>query len=69
MSVTYILMPVVLLLLALSVGAYVWSARKGQFDDLETPAMRILHEDDAIREEGAAAKHNGGPNPDPPSIP
>jgi cbb3-type cytochrome oxidase maturation protein len=32
------------------VGAFVWAARKGQFDDLTTPAMRVLH-DDEKREE------------------
>ncbi|HSR16263.1 MAG TPA: cbb3-type cytochrome oxidase assembly protein CcoS [Gemmatimonadales bacterium] len=46
MSVIYVLVPVALVIVAVALWAYVWAARKGQFDDLETPAMRVLHEDD-----------------------
>lgn len=28
------------------VGLFVWTARSGQYDDLETPAVRILIEDE-----------------------
>ena len=45
MSVLFIVVPLVILLVALAVGAYLWSARTGQFDDLETPAVRMLHDD------------------------
>jgi cbb3-type cytochrome oxidase maturation protein len=27
------------------VFAFIWSARSGQFDDLDTPAVRMLHDD------------------------
>lgn len=47
MSVMYLLVPVALLVVALAVAAYVWAARKGQFDDLKTPAMRVLHDDES----------------------
>lgn len=47
MSVMYVLVPVALLVVALAVAAYVWAARKGQFDDLKTPAMRMLHDDES----------------------
>ena len=30
----------------IAVGAFAWAARRGQFDDLETPAIRMLHDDD-----------------------
>jgi cbb3-type cytochrome oxidase maturation protein len=46
MSVMYLLVPLALLVVALAVAAYVWAARKGQFDDLKTPAMRMLHDDE-----------------------
>ncbi|MDH5235679.1 MAG: cbb3-type cytochrome oxidase assembly protein CcoS [Gemmatimonadota bacterium] len=45
MSVLYVLVPLALLLAVAFVAAYVWSARRGQFDDLTTPAIRMLHED------------------------
>lgn len=46
MSVLYIMLPVALVIVAAAVAAYVWAARGGQFDDLETPAIRVLHDDD-----------------------
>jgi cbb3-type cytochrome oxidase maturation protein len=34
----------------IAVGAYVWSARGGQFDDLDTPAVRMLHDDEGQKQ-------------------
>jgi cbb3-type cytochrome oxidase maturation protein len=45
MSVMFILLPVALLLAGVALVVFIWAARTGQFDDLETPALRILHED------------------------
>ena len=33
-------------------GAFIWAVRNGQFDDNETPARRILFEDEFIEKEG-----------------
>jgi cbb3-type cytochrome oxidase maturation protein len=46
MSVIYVLLPVAALLAAVGVGAFIWAVRRGQFDDLDTPAVRILHDDE-----------------------
>ena len=45
MEVLYILFPLALLMAGIAVVAYIWVARAGQFDDMETPAMRVLHDD------------------------
>lgn len=45
MTVLYIILPLALLIVFIAVAAFVWAARRGQFDDLETPAMRALHDD------------------------
>lgn len=45
MSVLYIVLPIALVLVGVAVFAFVWAAQRGQFDDLETPAIRALHED------------------------
>ena len=45
MSVLYIVLPLALVVVGVAVGAFVWAARRGQFDDLETPAVRMLHDD------------------------
>jgi len=46
MSVIYILLPLALVIVVAAVWVFVWAARRGQFDDLETPAARMLFEDD-----------------------
>lgn len=48
-SVIYLVLPLALLLVAVAIGAYAWAARHGQFDDLTTPAMRALHEDEPAK--------------------
>ena len=45
MSVIFLVLPLALIIVGAAVLAFVWSARSGQFDDLETPAMRMLHDD------------------------
>lgn len=44
MSVIYLVLPLALILVGGAVLAFVWSARSGQYDDLETPAVRVLHD-------------------------
>ena len=41
-----ILIPIALGLGLLGLGAFFWSLRSGQFDDLDGAALRILIEDD-----------------------
>jgi cbb3-type cytochrome oxidase maturation protein len=45
MSVIYIVLPLAIVVVTVAVLAFVWSARSGQMDDLETPAVRMLHDD------------------------
>ena len=49
MSVIYIVLPLALVIVAVAVGAFVWAVRRGQFDDLDTPGVRMLHDDDPER--------------------
>ena len=53
MSAIYIMLPVSLLLAGIALAAYIWSVRSGQFEDTETPAMRILPENEPF-----SAKHS-----------
>lgn len=41
----YLIVPVALLFCALTVAAWLWASRSGQFDDLDREARRILHDD------------------------
>ena len=45
MSVIFIVVPLATLVVLVAVIAFVVSARRGQFDDLDTPAVRMLHDD------------------------
>lgn len=46
MSLVFIALPAALLLAAAGIVAFVWAIRKGQYDDLDTPAVRMLHDDE-----------------------
>lgn len=43
----YLLIPVSVLLAIVALGLFLWAMLTGQFDDLETPALRILFEEEA----------------------
>ena len=53
MTIIFILIPLGLVLLGAEVLAFFWAARNGQFDDLDTPAWRILMDDDRSPPPGA----------------
>ncbi len=45
MSVIYLVIPLAVILAAVAVAGFLWATRRGQFDDLKTPAIRALHDD------------------------
>jgi len=46
MSVIYIVLPLAAIIVGGALWAYVWAAKHGQFDDMDTPAERVLREDE-----------------------
>lgn len=46
MSILFIVLPVALVLAACGLGAFLWAVRKGQYDDLDTPPVRMMIDDD-----------------------
>jgi len=48
MEIVYFLVPASILLALIFFGGYVWAVRSGQFDDLDTPAHRILGDDEQV---------------------
>lgn len=46
MSILIYLIPIALFLGLLGLGAFIWSLKSGQYDDLEGAAHRILFDDD-----------------------
>jgi cbb3-type cytochrome oxidase maturation protein len=49
MRILLLLVPISLVLLGFAIWAFVWAVRRGQFDDLDTPALDILAEDERER--------------------
>jgi cbb3-type cytochrome oxidase maturation protein len=47
MNILYLLVPLAIVLAGLGAAAFWWAVRNGQFDDVETPAIRMLLDDDA----------------------
>lgn len=46
MEILYIIMPISILLGSFFLAAFILASKKEQFEDMETPAMRMLLEDD-----------------------
>jgi len=49
MSVLVYLVPMALGLGLIGLGAFLWSLRSGQYDDMDGAALRILNDDDVER--------------------
>ncbi|HMM45216.1 MAG TPA: cbb3-type cytochrome oxidase assembly protein CcoS [Candidatus Macondimonas sp.] len=45
MNAMFLLIPLSLVLVALAVAAFFWAVHSGQFDDLDSPAYRMLMDD------------------------
>lgn len=48
MTVLYIVLPVALVLAGLFLAGFLWAIRGGQMDDLSTPSVRMLFDDEAV---------------------
>ncbi len=59
MEVITILLPLALLLGGFFILAFVWSAKKGQYDDLETPRFRMLLDDQKITKKSPTSIKDG----------
>ena len=49
MNILLLLIPLSLLLIGVAVAVVVWAVRRGQFEDLDTPALDILRDDEHER--------------------
>jgi cbb3-type cytochrome oxidase maturation protein len=57
MNILYLLVPIALILAAVGVWAFYWSVRSGQYDDTDTPAIRVLMEDELAAPPDAMPKN------------
>jgi cbb3-type cytochrome oxidase maturation protein len=59
MEIIVVLLPLALLLGAFFIAAFIWSAKKGQYDDLETPSFRMLLDDKKISKQPTTSIKDG----------
>ena len=59
MNILFVLIPISLVLLLVIIGTFIWAVRRGQFEDLATPAIDILS--DEAPPPGRPGQSAGGP--------
>lgn len=62
MSVLYIALPIAILLGGAGLLACLYCIRSGQYDDLESPSVRVLIDDVPEAKPGGSDETNGLPN-------
>jgi len=50
MSVVFVLVPLAVLIVIAALVGFRWAAKRGQYDDLDTPPVRMLHDDSPDRD-------------------
>jgi len=60
-SVMFILLPLALVFAAAALGVFIWAALSGQCDDVHTPAVRILYDDESAGYDDESAGHDDEP--------
>ncbi|ADV26196.1 cytochrome oxidase maturation protein, cbb3-type [Pseudoxanthomonas suwonensis 11-1] len=63
MRILLLLIPISLVLLGVAIAAFVWAVKRGQFDDLDTPALDILEDDDRPAPPRTQPREGGPPPP------
>lgn len=61
MSVMFVLLPLALLFAAAALGVFIWAALSGQYDDVHTPAVRILYDDESAGYDDESAGYDDEP--------
>ncbi|MEE4245659.1 MAG: cbb3-type cytochrome oxidase assembly protein CcoS [Kangiellaceae bacterium] len=62
MDVMYWLIPVAIVLLTLAISAFIWAVKSDQYSDLESPAMKILLDDDSPATASKNTKRSSDPD-------
>ena len=62
MSILYLMIPMGIIILVIALWAFFWAVENDQFDDLESPAWRILLDDDTRPPESASGRDDARPH-------
>ena len=60
MTVLFVVLPLAVVLSGLAATAFLWATRAGQFDDLQTPAVRLLCDELSERTPGTGTGTSTG---------
>lgn len=52
----YIVLPLALIFAAVAAAVFAWAVRTGQFEDLETPQLRMLSDEEKARPDQPAER-------------
>ncbi len=69
MEVIFILLPLAILIAGVMLALFIWAVRSGQYDDLETPAHRILFDDNGSSTRAKPRASHDVDAPDDPKTP
>jgi len=58
-SVIFVLLPLALVFAAAALGVFLWAALSGQYDDVHTPALRILYDDESAGHDDIPPRSSG----------
>ncbi|GAA3517212.1 cbb3-type cytochrome oxidase assembly protein CcoS [Aquimarina addita] len=58
MSIIYMLLAISVVVALIFFAAFIWSVKKGQYDDIYTPSVRMLFEDEIIKETHTTSDYN-----------
>jgi cbb3-type cytochrome oxidase maturation protein len=47
LDIVFALLPLSLILVVIAIVGYIWAVRSGQFDDLDTPALRVVLDEES----------------------
>jgi cbb3-type cytochrome oxidase maturation protein len=59
MSAIFIVLPLALLFVIVALIVFARAVRSGQFDDLDTPGVRLLHDDEPPEDDDGGNDHDG----------
>lgn len=58
MSIIYMLLAISVVVALIFFAAFIFSVRKGQYDDTYTPSVRMLFEDELVKVQQSSAEKN-----------
>ncbi len=58
MSIIYMLLAISVVVALIFFAAFIFSVRKGQYDDTYTPSVRMLFEDELVKAQQSSAEKN-----------